>query len=484
MSTTTTGFIGPARYGPIDIEPDILTGLGEFERVYGDRQQLKFGATTMHNYLWHAVRSFFEEGGKRLYVVRVFKPLTDPYPPSDFDTATLNSDNLYDDGHARVSFPSGGGANVIRVRARFPGAAGNTRVRFTVRLGQNILGGTRGKATIGAVSNDDVVWINDVTSPISSPPGVGSLYLAEFDKNEQTWRFKISKATADSDFRLNHSDLARALDPAGGFQVRVVTITVTVFQSDGPTLVWEGLPPDPDHQRDGEKDSLASKFAVKPGNLAQERTLPIVITAGSGVTTGLDWLNALFAAKPALHVELEDPKSSDADRSVDRELTGGNDGLRPEADEYRGKAEEDANNKTGLMAFEDIEDISIVAAPGSTFGLEAGYRENATSIVNLLFSHAERMRYRIAVLDSGNGQNIAQVRAMRAKMDSKYAALYYPWIKVLDPVTRSEIPLPPSGFVAGIYARNDINRAVYKAPANEVVNGRSEERRVGKECRL
>ena len=66
VSTTTTGFVGPARYGPTDIEPDIITGLGEFERVYGDRQQLLFDSDVMHNYLWHAVRSFFEEGGKRL----------------------------------------------------------------------------------------------------------------------------------------------------------------------------------------------------------------------------------------------------------------------------------------------------------------------------------------------------------------------------------------------------------------------------------
>jgi phage tail sheath protein FI len=41
---------------------------------------------------------------------------------------------------------------------------------------------------------------------------------------------------------------------------------------------------------------------------------------------------------------------------------------------------------------------------------------------------------------------------------------------VLDPLTQREIHVPPSGFVAGIYARNDVNRAVYKAPANEVVN--------------
>jgi len=471
VSTTTTGFIGPTRYGPLDLEPDIVTGLGEFERIYGDRQQLKFGSSVLHNYLWHAARSFFEEGGKRLYIMRVFKPLAGTYPPADFDAASQTTPGSYDDGHARASLPSAGSVNAIRIRARFPGTAGNLRVRFTLRLGQNVLGGTTGKATIGSVMENDVVWINDVRSPISSPPGAGSLYLAAFDKTAQTWRFKTSKAGGNDDLWLNHSNSARALDPDGGFEVRIVTVTVTVLQQDGTTLVWDGLPPDPDHQRDGSPDSLVSKFAVKPSNLAQERTLPIVITAGSGVTSGTDWLQALFAARADLRTNLEDLRASDADRSVDAELTGGNDGLRPELAEYEGRADEAESTRTGLKAFEDIEDISIIAAPGSTFGYENGYRANAASITNLLISHAERMRYRIAVLDSGDGQSIAQVRALRAKMDSKYAALYYPWVRVLDPVTRTEIYLPPSGFVAGIYARNDINRAVYKAPANEVVNG-------------
>src|SRR4029453_2902433 len=84
VSTTTSGFIGPCRYGPLDIEPDIITSLGEFERIYGDRQQLKFTKVEgnnqtelapMHNWTWHGVRAFFEEGGKRLYISRVFTPI-------------------------------------------------------------------------------------------------------------------------------------------------------------------------------------------------------------------------------------------------------------------------------------------------------------------------------------------------------------------------------------------------------------------------
>src|SRR6266404_9829088 len=76
VSTTTTGFVGPSRYGPIDLEPDILTSLADFERVYGDRKTLVFdGGMNLNNFLWHAVRAFFEEGGKRLYVGRVFRQL-------------------------------------------------------------------------------------------------------------------------------------------------------------------------------------------------------------------------------------------------------------------------------------------------------------------------------------------------------------------------------------------------------------------------
>ena len=72
----------------------------------------------------------------------------------------------------------------------------------------------------------------------------------------------------------------------------------------------------------------------------------------------------------------------------------------------------------------------------------------------------------------------AEVRAFRGRFDSTYAALYHPWIITLDPLERAaqgapprKLPLPPSGFVCGIYARTDIERGVHKAPANEVVRG-------------
>jgi phage tail sheath protein FI len=168
------------------------------------------------------------------------------------------------------------------------------------------------------------------------------------------------------------------------------------------------------------------------------------------------------------HALLGDDASTPDQRSVDLILEGGGDGDLPEDGDYEGTVRPD-DTKTGLVALEDNDDISIVAAPGSSFGYNDS-PDRAHAIVNGLITHAEKMRYRIAVIDSGNEMTIAQVRAMRAQFDSSWAAFYYPWIRILDPLTNQENDMPPSGFVAGIYARNDVNRAVYKAPANEVVN--------------
>src|SRR3954468_2725645 len=79
VSTTTTGFIGPTRYGPVEEVPQLVTSLIEFERIYGDRQRLAFSDTgdPMHNYMWHGVRAFFEQGGRRLYVKRIFRGQSD-----------------------------------------------------------------------------------------------------------------------------------------------------------------------------------------------------------------------------------------------------------------------------------------------------------------------------------------------------------------------------------------------------------------------
>ncbi len=143
---------------------------------------------------------------------------------------------------------------------------------------------------------------------------------------------------------------------------------------------------------------------------------------------------------------------------------------------WRARARRDSPIKaTGLAALGAIDDIAIVALPDAG---ALGDLDETHAAIDALITHAETLRYRIAVVDAPPGSSMTQVRNFRGQFDSSYAALYHPWIEILDPTGGSSpgapprrLVLPPSGFVAGIYARTDIQRGVFKAPANEVVLG-------------
>ena len=95
-----------------------------------------------------------------------------------------------------------------------------------------------------------------------------------------------------------------------------------------------------------------------------------------------------------------------------------------------------------------------------------------------MISHCENMRYRFAVLDGPAPANdsITDVQVYRQSFDTRYAALYHPWLLIPEPFPANlaqirDFPIPPCGHMLGVYARTDIERGVHKAPANEVVRG-------------
>jgi len=116
--------------------------------------------------------------------------------------------------------------------------------------------------------------------------------------------------------------------------------------------------------------------------------------------------------------------------------------------------------RTGLKAFEDVEDINMVVAAGQT----------GPAIQDAVLSHCENMRYRFAILDSPEVIEKGGVDKLPKPRDSKYGAYYFPWIEVYDPY-KGNVFQPPSGYMAGVYARVDAERGVHKAPANELVRG-------------
>ncbi len=141
-------------------------------------------------------------------------------------------------------------------------------------------------------------------------------------------------------------------------------------------------------------------------------------------------------------------------------LEGGSDGAKIESFDYKGKAGANPGERTGLSAFTEVDEISMVCIPDEN---------NFTGLTDEIVKHCELMKDRFAVLQAR--QNAGLVSKLMPPLDSKYAAFYYPWIKVMDPLTNSPKLIPPGGHVVGVYARSDTERGVHKAPANEIARG-------------
>jgi phage tail sheath protein FI len=146
----------------------------------------------------------------------------------------------------------------------------------------------------------------------------------------------------------------------------------------------------------------------------------------------------------------------------------GKDGTELLRDNFRGKADEKPGEKRGLNAFTEIDDISLVYVPDVPFVKSSDH----DSLIDDILTHCETLKDRFAILDVPKGENnIGGLMITTVARPSKYGALYYPWVKVSDPLTQNLELKPPGGYITGIFARSDTTRGVHKAPANEQVKG-------------
>ncbi len=243
---------------------------------------------------------------------------------------------------------------------------------------------------------------------------------------------------------LDVSALAPTASPGQpGQPARFVGVNVVTVDADGDQKFYEDLGLAPGHPR-----YVGVVLGANPGRRIDALQNPFALELGVDVTP-LRLLQLLTPAAGAGEVVFT--------------LTNGDDGGEPLGSSY----------EAPLDALGRIENVSIVAAPG-----HSAYADYA-AIQGELIQHVERRRaYRVAVLDTPRDQTTGQAIDVRSKIDSTRAALYYPWVVTDNPLARPgddtiprEITLPPSGFVCGIYARNDVERSVAKAPANEIVRG-------------
>ena len=131
--------------------------------------------------------------------------------------------------------------------------------------------------------------------------------------------------------------------------------------------------------------------------------------------------------------------------------------------------------RSGVEGLEIADDVTMVCCPDVMAAYQAGSidRDGVKAVQLAMINHCERMGDRVAIIDplpDLSPQEVRQWRQVETNFDSKFAAVYYPWIKIAGPDGRP-MAVPPSGYMAGVYARSDNERGVHKAPANEVLRG-------------
>jgi phage tail sheath protein FI len=144
----------------------------------------------------------------------------------------------------------------------------------------------------------------------------------------------------------------------------------------------------------------------------------------------------------------------------------------PTASDFRG----DVSERKGVEGLEVLDDVTMLVVPDlmTTMPGEKLNLDMVKAVQGMMIAHCERMGDRVAILDTPPNLTPQEVKKWRMEVtgfDSSYAAMYYPWVRVMDPATDHLVSMPPSGHIAGLWARNDNTRGVHKAPANEVLQG-------------
>jgi phage tail sheath protein FI len=456
VPTSTTGFTGMTRTGPVPYrdpgaetqlgptttDPRLITSFTEYERVYGGIDNLVVDDGTdpgtfieRTNYMAYAAKAFFDNGGRRLYVSRVFKQRDDP-----------NRNSV-----ASLEVPVGGGTATWR--ARWPGSAGNVAIEVIVNRSRNI----------AYLDNE----LDPPRMQVRRARDGAVIEIAERDSEDDPLPSKNDELVEGSLLvvRVGDDGVQRFFDANGEQRptlpkdgaVQLIELTVRVHSYREVFDEYADLGADPQQKR------------------YIGRILEAEDPDDQDAMVYLDWEPGAAEFEPArLMIALQTPTG----QPQPVRLIGGDDGVLAVADDIGGREGDLDNPKikaTGLEALAEIDDIAIVAAPDSGTYDDV---DQARAAAGRLIAHAEKVRYRIAVLDGPRGSSISEIRDFRGNFDSTRAALYHPWIEVFaadENRNQGAVPrrilLPPSGFVCGIYARNDITRGVHKAPANEVVRG-------------
>ncbi|HEY4943555.1 MAG TPA: phage tail sheath C-terminal domain-containing protein [Rhizomicrobium sp.] len=491
LRTDVAAFVGIAERGP-SRRAVAIDSWKQFVAI--------FGSFIVHGYLAYAVRAYFENGGRRCWVVRV-----------ESEAAHIASARLNLDGSGLLAW---------EIQANSAGAWGNAlsaRLVESRRVMRRAMTASADWGQLDSIAGfsraDTIELIQDIGGVVQREQRVIS--LTDPVTRRLIWNHPDPEIALGSDAPL------ALLDPSRPLRIERLTYQLQVSNGGKPWRIYDELALSPMHTRYGPNivNGVAGLFApdrsrgvniagLEPGSTRQLVTFG---KRGSGSVV----------PEPVRIIDLRpSPETGRSKLSVPNAalvLGGGADGLSSlDADCFIGLEDDTSDsdsavlaNRYGIAALGEIDEISIVAVPDIHIqprsleyapfvpcspdpclpspGLPATpivpqpddaapqfSQSDIDRVAAALVIHCERHRDRVALIDPpfvANQENlgIATIQNFRTLFDSSYAAMYFPWIEMLDALggSRSDtIIVPPSGHVAGLIAATDLRIGVHKAPAN------------------
>ena len=411
VSTSTAGFVGLAERGPIMGQPQLVTSFADYKRMYGG--YLSEAGYGSNRFLPYAVEQFFSNGGARAYIMRAV--------PGDARTGSCVS-------------------GVLKISAANPGAwAEDLRVVVSPA--------SKAKTQVLAVSGADLT--------LKNADGFNAGDVVELYDGKTT-AYATVKNVLDKVITLDAPCSLDVADARVGTVKYIKTCEITLTVRLGENVeTFENLSLKPDALNDIVAKTAKSDLITVEVLESKAAPAPVKEKDKDGKEI----------PAPAPKAPSIVPFALCGGNGADLVLTlqGGSNGSVRTAtpDAFLGK-DDGPGKRTGLQAFQENGNVSIMAIPGVTMPeVQAG-----------LVGFCEGKKSCFAILDVPMElKKTNDVANFRDMYDSTYAAMYHPWLEMYDAGSKRSAYFPPSGAMAGIYARTDVERGVHKAPANEVVRG-------------
>ena len=452
VSTSTTGFVGMTVRGPVSGPPTLVTSFADFTRSFGGFIP---DSTTFHDYRYlpYAVKGFFDNEGALAYIVRVL---------GQGNATAADGGQLVGGLLTRLSADATSGSTTVAL-ATTRGLTTASHLTFKqtkngIVTQEGPIAVTKytdsGQVTLGAALTKSyqaqyTTVVTDEANPgtaceldAKDPGAWGGLIAIQVKQSSQAQSQVVSMPSLDTvlltstanfyvgaivEFNLGNTKVWKKVKAIAGSSIVVTNAfaALTDLNPDGGFTATGA--------RTCEFDILASWNGVNE----QWRYLSMDNTIPSYYATVIDNGSSLLAV-PSTAVGdsvTDDPFIfPSAPDGLNLTLTGGSDGTAAPLDSDYIGVDNGPGARTGVQALIDQDDIAIVAVPGIT----------DQNVQNALITHCETLMYRFAILDpaphGGSGDvpaTLPDIQNQRNLYDTEYAAIYYPRVKVFDPLTNT-----------------------------------------------